>query len=343
MGHLTRTIGTACALSFALNLWATTTEPVNGWIFAGSLIGAGISGGLTFHFCARLFERLAATVLRSAQAMRRYNRAQPFSYIVGLAACVGAFGYSMTLRLFLVMAVVFISAQVMCVAWAIRPQRTAPPAERTRVILFPLFFISGFAALLYQVVWQRVLFSEVGSNTESVAIIVSIFMLGLGLGSLLGGRLTRVFPSHLPHLFVAIELLIGSFGLISVNVIRNFAAVLLHAPEPVTFAGMALLLSLPTMCMGATLPILVTYLNSQIRNIGRSVGLLYAINTLGSAVGALFTVHLLLLITGQKGVTYVAATCNLTVSVVAWLTMTRGEYPFAVNAMEATPAARQEG
>src|SRR2546427_2232945 len=50
-----------------------------------------------------------------------------------------------------------------------------------------LFFLSGFPALLYQVVWQRALFTIYGVNIESVTVVVSAFMLGLGLGSLVGG------------------------------------------------------------------------------------------------------------------------------------------------------------
>lgn len=54
-----------------------------------------------------------------------------------------------------------------------------------------LFFLSGFPALLYQIVWQRALFTIFGVNVESVTVVVSAFMLGLGLGSLLGGWLSQ--------------------------------------------------------------------------------------------------------------------------------------------------------
>src|ERR1700704_2786353 len=54
--------------------------------------------------------------------------------------------------------------------------------------LYLLFFVSGFPALIYQIVWQRALFAIYGVNIESVTVVVSAFMLGLGLGSLAGGR-----------------------------------------------------------------------------------------------------------------------------------------------------------
>ena len=59
-----------------------------------------------------------------------------------------------------------------------------------------LFLISGLAALIYQIVWQRVLYAAFGVNIESITIIVSIFMLGLGLGSLVGGLLALILASE---------------------------------------------------------------------------------------------------------------------------------------------------
>ena len=57
------------------------------------------------------------------------------------------------------------------------------------VLLSVLFFFSGMPALIYQIVWQRALFAIYGINSESVAVVVSVFMIGLGLGSLVGGWL----------------------------------------------------------------------------------------------------------------------------------------------------------
>ena len=65
-------------------------------------------------------------------------------------------------------------------------------AERSRrevglALVGVIFFMSGFPALIYQLVWQRSLFTIYGINVESVTVIVTAFMLGLGLGSLVGG------------------------------------------------------------------------------------------------------------------------------------------------------------
>ncbi len=55
-------------------------------------------------------------------------------------------------------------------------------------LLFCLFFISGFTALLYQVAWQRMLGLFSGSDVRSVTIVIASYLLGLGLGNLISSR-----------------------------------------------------------------------------------------------------------------------------------------------------------
>src|SRR6266516_387799 len=85
-------------------------------------------------------------------------------------------------------------------------------------LYYVLFFFSGFPALLYQIVWQRALFTIYGVNIESVTIIVAMFMLGLGLGSLLGGKLSGLSSAPLLAILSAIELGIAAFGLASLRI-----------------------------------------------------------------------------------------------------------------------------
>src|SRR5277367_2233391 len=99
------------------------------------------------------------------------------------------------------------------------------PGRRDRVFLSILFFCSGMPALIYQIVWQRALFSIYGVNAESVAVIVSAFMLGLGLGSLLGGWASSRFPAHAVALFGASELGVAIFGLASLRIFHWAASV----------------------------------------------------------------------------------------------------------------------
>src|SRR5258706_8127195 len=86
------------------------------------------------------------------------------------------------------------------------------------------FFLSGVSALLYQIVWQRALFSIYGLNIESVTVVVTAFMLGLGLGSLCGGWLSKRRTLPLLAVFGIIELGISGYGFISLNIFHAVAS-----------------------------------------------------------------------------------------------------------------------
>ena len=124
-------------------------------------------------------------------------------------------------------------------------------------ILGYLFLLSGSSAIIYQIAWQRTLYTSFGINIESITMIVSIFMFGLGMGSLLGGQLSKKFPNKLPFLFLICEIVIGLFGLVSISLIKQVSIFTLHA-SPWSLAIIIYgLLAIPTLAMGATLPILV--------------------------------------------------------------------------------------
>src|SRR5437879_208859 len=90
-------------------------------------------------------------------------------------------------------------------------------------VYYLLFFVSGFPALLYQIVWERALFTLYGVNIESVTIIVTVFMLGLGLGSLAGGKLSTVASIQTLRAFGFIEFSIGVFGACSLALFKYVA------------------------------------------------------------------------------------------------------------------------
>src|SRR5271168_4732129 len=89
--------------------------------------------------------------------------------------------------------------------------------QRERVFLSLLFFCSGMPALIYQIVWQRALFAIYGVNAQSVAVVVTAFMLGLGIGSLVGGSLSKRFPTRGILIFGIAELGVAVFGLCSLK------------------------------------------------------------------------------------------------------------------------------
>jgi predicted membrane-bound spermidine synthase len=189
--------------------------------------------------------------------------------------------------------------------------------------LLAIFLLSGFAALVYQVVWQRALFAIFGIDTASVTIVVAAFMLGLGIGSHLGGELSKRYAA-LP-LFAAFEVGIGTFGFFSLRIFELAAQVSLGWSRPGTAFMTFLLVLVPTTLMGATLPLLVAHAAKASGNTGRSVGMLYFVNTLGAALSCFATVYVLLGRLGMAKSTYAAAALNVVLGVSVLALMRRTE------------------
>lgn len=181
--------------------------------------------------------------------------------------------------------------------------------------MYTVFFVGGMPALIYQVVWQRVLTLYFGVDIYSTSITVSTFMLGLGLGSLLGGHIAdRV--ERPGRMYAWCELGTAAFGAVSLMVFSAVGEALagssLAVILPVDFA----LLLVPTTLMGMTLPLMVKTAESQSADIGSHLSWLYGLNTLGAAVGALTTAWFLVGILGFAGATYLAAGLNLVLGLV---------------------------
>jgi spermidine synthase len=188
-----------------------------------------------------------------------------------------------------------------------------------RLWIYVVFLLSGFAALLYQVVWQRSLYAIYGINIESVTMVVTAFMLGLGLGSLAGGVVSKDPKRPVLLYFASVELGIGIFGAFSLRIFHAVGNVTLGMGAVPTFIVTFLLVLVPTMLMGSTLPLLVAHLVRANKNVGKSVGTLYFVNTLGSAFASAASVLYLLGHAGQSGSVRIAALLNLTVSALAYV------------------------
>ena len=160
------------------------------------------------------------------------------------------------------------------------------------------FFASGFAALLYQVIWQRLLVLFSGADLYSVTIIVASFMGGMGVGHLAGGHMgDRVSPRTSLLFFAGAELAIALFGFFSRGLYYDFLYNRLGAvqiPAPALALLLFISLLVPTFFMGASLPLLSRALASRLERAASVIGILYGVNTLGAAAGALVSTWVLL-------------------------------------------------
>lgn len=184
-------------------------------------------------------------------------------------------------------------------------------------MLCVLFFFSGFPALIYQLTWQRALFRIFGVNSESVTIVVAAFMLGLGLGSVAGGWLSKRRNIKLLTLLALIEIATATFGVVSLGVFEQVGALVVDWPLPAVAAVNLLLVLIPTLLMGATLPILVAHLVRSSGEVGSAVGLLYYVNTIGAGAACVLCSVLLFPFLGMHRSVLVAVTFNVAVAACA--------------------------
>ncbi len=300
-------------LGAGLNLTAAglAGDSLAWWIPAGNILaGLGLFLGTWVLLRRALYHALGDF----PGPRRRFGRIEPLICAPALLTLLGSAGFHVPWTILLVLILVAGGAGL----YAGLPPAQRRNATTSQGYLAVLFLLSGFAALIYQIVWQRTLFTIYGVNIESITIIVALFMFGLGVGSFIGGLLARKLLGRAAELFLLCQLGIGLFGLVSVPLIQQVGEATLNLSLPGVSLVIFALLALPTFLMGATLPILVSHVYRYYRNVGESVGLLYAINTVGSAIACFLTADLLFLLTGLQTSVYIAAGCNVIVGLLVW-------------------------
>ena len=225
------------------------------------------------------------------------------------------------------------------------PSTRSRPGLPVFFAVFFFFFVSGACGLLYQVVWMRKLVLLFGTTSFAVSTVLSVFFLGLGLGSLWGGRLAD--RTHRPlYVYGLIEVAVGVWALLFIVLIGSGEALvveLLRWAGPSRMLGVAmrglmatLLLIVPVTLMGATLPLLARFITARGPILGSRIGALYSVNTLGAVSGCAVTGFILLAQLGYTRTTLVGAALNIAVGIFA-LAMSR-KVPIEPGAAE-VPAA----
>src|SRR5579859_5704285 len=145
------------------------------------------------------------------------------------------------------------------------------PARR---VLFVLFFISGFSGLVYQVIWTRLAFASFGIITPVLSVVLSVFMLGLSLGSVLGGKwiasLTGKAGVSAAYFYALAEFIIGVGAFAVPKLFAIGDRILLSAGQMnsftyLFFSACVLALSILPWCffMGTTYPFMMAYLRER--------------------------------------------------------------------------------
>ncbi len=193
-------------------------------------------------------------------------------------------------------------------------------------LIYLLFFLSGAAALVYQVVWVRSLTLVFGGSHLAVTVVLSIFMAGLAIGSHVVGRFVDRVEKPL-RLYGLLELGIAPSALLFAGLMKLYPqvyatlaqgrddATLYLTTVRIVFSVTALIL--PTMLMGGTLPVISRFVSGQPENLRRHLSFLYAFNTLGAVLGALLAGFVFLRLYSVSTALYIAVATNIVIGLVA--------------------------
>ncbi len=194
--------------------------------------------------------------------------------------------------------------------------------NRVTMLVVVCFFFSGLTGLIYEILWTRMIVKIIGCAPFAISIVLTVFMGGLGLGSYIASRtIDRVKePLKLVRIYGILELVIGTYGLVLpvlLIVFRPLYAVIYNRLfshflfyNILTFIGCFVLLVVPVICMGATLPVLCRFYVAKLSHLGTHAGRLYGLNTIGAAVGSLLCGFWLINLLGMWGTLALAVLLN---------------------------------
>lgn len=194
------------------------------------------------------------------------------------------------------------------------------------------FLLSGLAGIVYQIGWARQFALVFGTTEVAVTLVLASYMAGLGLGAWLVQRFLPLIERPV-RVYAALEVIVGVSAVALVPAViagsdwlqrtlvgqqRELPAIDQLGGISFVYAGCAFVaLALPTVCMGATLPLLVHHVVQNDRQTGLRVGLLFTANTVGAVGGALITTSWLLPTLGLTRTIWFAAAVNVIAAVLA--------------------------
>lgn len=219
-------------------------------------------------------------------------------------------------------------------------------------LIYAMFFCSGLTGLLYEVAFEKQLTLLFGSASRSTVTVLATYMSGLALGAHIGGRIADRVRNPL-RLYGWAELLIGLICLTSPLLFTAAQAAYLslaadRAADSAFVATLriacgAVVVLLPALVMGATMPLLARHVSRSLSELRSRIAGLYAMNTLGAAAGALSTGYLLLPRLGKSSTILLATGINFSVALIALRRSRGAELPRATDEpADSRPAQRAE-
>ncbi|MFC1525220.1 fused MFS/spermidine synthase [Candidatus Latescibacterota bacterium] len=228
-------------------------------------------------------------------------------------------------------------------------------AARLRHLVYAAFFLSGASGLALEIVWLRMLKLVFGATALATSTVLTAFMAGLALGSYWLGRVADRSTNKL-RLYALLELGVGASALLLPTLFELAIPLYAHthrwqaeSGSPylgslVYFAICFALLLLPTTLMGGTLPVLSAYLIRRRTTLGKRVGMLYGLNTLGAMTGCFAAGFVCIRYLGETGTLRLAGGAYMAIglSFLVW-SWRSGRLEERTEEGEATQSAKDGG
>lgn len=213
-------------------------------------------------------------------------------------------------------------------------------------LLIVAFFLSGTGALIYQVIWQRMLGLFAGADSTSAALVVGAFLLGLGIGSLIASYLAdRLTPGRAVAYYALCETAIALFALASPWFFHDFVVGELDGladDRLMVFLVCFLGLLIPTFLMGMSTPLVSRAVVVTLEGAASRIGWLYGANTFGAGAGAILGGWYLAGTLGFEGALWVGAALNFAAVALALAVLRQaGSAAPAHESAAAAPAAAE--
>lgn len=218
-------------------------------------------------------------------------------------------------------------------------------------VIYLLFFLSGAAALTYQVVWVRSLTLVFGGSHLAVTAVLSIFMAGLAIGGYTIGRRADRIARPL-RLYGLLELGIAAGALVFEGLMKIYPSIYVavaggrdDATLYLTVVRMAfsvVALIVPTILMGGTLPVISRVVCRRPENLRNHLSFLYGFNTLGSVLGALLAGFFLLRLYSVSATLHLAVATNVLIGLVSLALRETAAAPSPGSAAPARPATTEK-
>jgi spermidine synthase len=210
-------------------------------------------------------------------------------------------------------------------------------------IIYLFFLLSGATGLIYEVIWARLLGLNFGNTMYAISLVLATFMGGLALGSFVVIEYLKRY-SHSLRIYAILELGIGLWALFVPEFLKSvenlYASLFPMVDSWLLFSSLALvrfglsilILLVPAMLMGGTLPVLTTYFTKNLQQVGRKLSLLYTLNTLGAVMGVWWV--------GFYALPWLGIKINLVIGALClWFDYKSEELPAQAEIPEAQPPA----